>query len=111
MVGEAEGAVMARVEGMADSAKEEGTAGDAKVEVDGRAADAEMMEVGRWSRASGTNREARDVASEDWNSMWSFAQSTNRLWWHNQCNPMTAETLELSRVTRNVIGRVLEEEK
>ena len=111
MAGEDEGAVMARVEETAGGAGVERTAGDAKVEVGGRAADAEVAEVGRWSGASGTDGEARIVAPEDWNLMWSFAQSTNGLWWRNQHNLMTAEMLESSGVTRKDMGRVLEGEK
>ena len=102
---------MAGVEGTAEGARVEGTAGDAEVEVGGRAADAEVAEVGRRSESSGTDGEARLVASEDQNSMRSFAQSTNGLWWRNQRNPMTAETSESSGVTRNDMGRVLEGEK
>jgi len=112
MAGEAEGAEMARVAGVAGMAGMGGTVADAGgaagAEVEGRAADVEG--VGRRKGMSGDGG-AKNVASEERNSMRSCAQSTNGLWWRSQRNPITAETSESSGVTRNVMGRSLEGEK
>ena len=40
-------------------------------------------------------------------SMRLFAQSTNRLYWRNQCNPITAEISGSRGVTRKLTGRIL----
>jgi len=40
-------------------------------------------------------------------SMRLFAQSTNRLYWHNQHNPITAEISGSRGVTRKLTGRIL----
>jgi hypothetical protein len=81
--------------GMAGGAKVAGVAGMAGVKGHGTGSDGESDK--------GTGIEVSGVQ----NSMWLFAQSTNRLYWCNQHNPITAETLESRGVTRKLTSKTL----
>jgi hypothetical protein len=63
---------------------------------------------GHGTRSDGESNKGTGIdASGVWNSMWLFAQSTNRLYWCNQCNPITVETSGSRGVTRKLTGKTL----